>query len=114
MDQLLKDTFGHFLVKALLDAKCYDSLASFALLLTELAQAGVKMPKVCGVVHNLASAKLTDPKFATDSICKTASGRLLGLETRMTVFSSKLYFDFLAKRTQALLVAAKAAKDKAA
>ena len=110
MMQLLKDTFGCFLVKSILGAKCFDSLPALAPLLKELAAVGVKMPKVHDVVHNLERADLADPHFAEETICKTGSNRMLGLETRLTVFACKLYTDFLEKRTRALLRAAKKAR----
>ena len=110
MVQLLKETFGCFMVKALLDARCFDSLSALAPVLRDLSSAGVKMPKVWDVVHNMAAADLGDPNFAHASICKTSSNRMLGLETRMVVFASKLYSDFLQKRTESLLAAAKKAE----
>ena len=109
--QLLKETFGHFLVKALLAAPCFDSLSVMAPLLKDLACCGVSMPKVWDVVHTLAAADLTHPYLRSESVCKTSNNRLLGMETRIRVFGSQLYADFLAKRTEALFNAAKAQKD---
>ena len=101
------------MVKALLDARCFESLSALAPVLRDLSSAGVEMPKFWDVVHNTAAADLKDPNFAHASICKTSSNRMLGLETRMVVFASKLYSDFLEKRAQALLGAAKKAIDVA-
>ena len=43
--QLLKETFGHFIVKALMDAPCFEACEQMTPLLRDLKDAGVEMPK---------------------------------------------------------------------
>ena len=81
-------------------------------LLASLEQQGVEMTSAWRAMNNMAACALADPAFNTADLCKdTASGKK-GLTTRMEVFTSPLYFDFIDQRTKALLSAARTAASK--
>ena len=65
------------------------------------------MPKVAEAVRNLSEAPLDDETFSAAELCKTKANKLLGIETRTTLFTSPLYFDFLTSRAMDLLDEAK-------
>ena len=103
--QLLKDTFGRYLVGAMLDSECFLALQHFAPLIDQLGKKGVVLPKIYHAVSHLVSVKLGDPAFEASKHWATMSGgKSLGLQTRMRLFESKLYEDFLHNRAKQLCV----------
>ena len=106
---LVLQTFGKYMVTVMLDSRCFRSLAPLSALLTTLKGKGVVAPKLSEALTNLSKVDAAEPNLDTSSLSTVTSGTALGIQARMRLYSSALYFDFLAVRAEALVAAAEKA-----